>query len=170
MPRAEPPLIVRPAKDGDRPAIARLNAELQAVERGLRPSRCAPEALPDAVLAEMLARGEGGVLVAVEGGAVVAFLAYRFGEDLLESEPRFCAVTDLVVVEAARGRGVGGRLLAAVEALALAGGAVRLRVTSLAENRGAIAAYAARGFSPAFATYEKMLPARGGRPPDDRDR
>jgi GNAT superfamily N-acetyltransferase len=118
----------------------------------------------------MLARGDGGVLVAVEDGVVAGFLAYRLHEDLLETEPRLCTVTDLVVAEAARGRGIGGRLLGAVEALALAGGAGRLRVTSLAENGAALAAYAARGFSPAFVTYEKVLPAEGDQPPDDRDR
>jgi len=103
------PLLVRPAEEADHPAIACLNAALQAVEHALRPARCPPEALPAAHLAELLAREDGGVLVAVEGGAPVAFLAYRFGEDLLETGPRLCVVTDLVVAKAARGRGSASR-------------------------------------------------------------
>lgn len=163
MPRAsDATVLVRPARDEDRPALRALNAALQAVERALRPSRCAPEALPGRVLEEMLTRARGGVLVAVEGEAVVGFLAWRIDEDLLETEPKGLVVTDLVVAETHRGRGLGGRLLEAAEARAREAGAARLRVTALVSNEAAISAYVARGFASAFVTFEKPLTDQGG--------
>jgi len=156
-------VVLRPARGGDRAALDALSALLQVTERRLRPTRCAPEDLPAAYLAELLSRarrGTGGVIVAADAGRVVGFAAWRLGEDCLEESPRCCVITDLVLARTHRRRGIGRRLIAAVEEKAAAAGAARLRLTALARNRAAHAAYRAAGYRPAFVTFERTLTPR----------
>jgi len=66
-------------------------------------------------------------------------------------------VVDLFVAEAARGRGVGRRLLAAAEAHATAQGAHWLRVAVFAWNDEALSLYDGLGFSRHEIVMEKAL-------------
>jgi GNAT superfamily N-acetyltransferase len=84
-------------------------------------------------------------IVAVDGGRVVGFAGRRGGE-----------VTALFVRPAAGGRGLGSRLLAAVEAAARRAGRGRLSVQAA---RGAVPYYRARGWRVARA---EPAPLPGG--------
>jgi GNAT superfamily N-acetyltransferase len=156
---------VRRATGRDRRAIDMLNAELQAHELRLRPSRAQPDALPPAYVDALCARrrtGRGDLLVAVEGRRVIGFVAFEWGEDLLEQNPPEITVTDLVVAAACRGKGVGKAMLAAVEDAARQRGVCRLYVVSLAANAETHRIYEAMGFEVTLVRFE-----RGVGPPLD---
>ena len=99
--------------------------------------------LPDesAVLAaaEACVRGNATLLVADEGGELAGYLAMHWIPfPLLAGQEGY--VSDLVIAESRRGRGVGKALLAAAQEHAQAQGCVRLmlnnRITSDAFTRG----------------------------------
>jgi len=146
----------------DRVAVRDCFAELQDVERGLEPRLPEGRAVAEAYLDFMLARcaeWDGAVLVAEEDGAVVGFIcvwAQMPPDD--PSELRPCAhVSDLVVLPAWRGRGIGRALLARGEVYARSRGAERLRIGVLARNEGARRLYAATGFREAYVLLTKAL-------------
>jgi len=146
----------------DRAAVRACFAELQDVERGLEPVLPEGHAVADAYLDFMFARcaeWDGAVFVAEEDGAVVGFICVwaRVPPDD-PSERRFSAhVSDLVVLPAWRGRGIGRALIARGEAYARARGAERLRIGVLAKNEGARRLYAATGFHEVYVLLAKAL-------------
>lgn len=90
------------------------------------------------------ARGGRAVLVAEEGGAVAGFAAY--GQ--LRPGAGYARTVEhtLMLAPAARGRGVGRTLLAAVEDRAREGGARTIWAGVSAENPGGAAFHAACGY------------------------
>ncbi|MBA2274750.1 MAG: GNAT family N-acetyltransferase [Actinobacteria bacterium] len=68
-----------------------------------------------------------------------------------------CEVHTLVVEEATRSAGVGGRLIGAAESWALAEGAKGIRVNVLLQNAGARAFYEREGYLPIALRYGKPL-------------
>jgi ribosomal protein S18 acetylase RimI-like enzyme len=146
----------------DRAAVRACFAELQDVERGLEPALPAGVAVAEAYLDFMFARSaewDGAVFVAEEGGAVVGFVCVwaRVPPDD-PSEVRSCAhVSDLVVLPAWRGRGIGHALLARGEAYARTRGAERLRIGVMARNEGARRLYVTRGFREVYVLLTKAL-------------
>jgi len=158
------PLTVRQAAAGDRAALIALNRELQAAEVTLRPSRVAPEAVPDGYVDDLLRReagGDGGIVVALDGPVVAGFAAWRVEDDALEIAPREVRITDLVVGGEHRRRGVATVLLRRVIAQARARGAARVLIVTLNANEAALAAYRATGFEPVLTTLELAID-RGG--------
>lgn len=81
------------------------------------------------------------VWVAVQGGAIVGdvILLLRAGAD-------FGRVYSVVVAPAARGQGLGDRLIATAERAARAEGRSRLRMEVRADNTAARSLYAKRGY------------------------
>ena len=59
---------------------------------------------------------------------------------------RYGQVADLIVVEDARGRGIGRALLSQAEALTREAGLKRLAIGALAANAAAVGAYRRAGF------------------------
>jgi GNAT superfamily N-acetyltransferase len=146
----------------DRAAVRACFAELQDVERGLEPAMPEGRAVAEAYVDFMLARcaeWDGTVLVAEEDGAVVGFICVwaRVPPDD-PSEVRFSAhVSDLVVLPAWRGRGIGRALLQRGETYARSRGAARLRIGVLARNADARRLYAATGFREVYVLLAKAL-------------
>ena len=97
-------------------------------------------------LARVLAREDSIVLVA-EAGPRRSVVGWVHGadQDLLESERR-CEILGLVVDEECRGHGIGRRLVAAVEAWALARGLEQVAVRSNAARSGSHPFYERLGF------------------------
>ena len=77
---------------------------------------------------------------------LVAVIAQVNDESLLEIEPNYAYIPDLVVLPAYRGQGLGRALLQQAEAYAISQGARLLKVDVLAANRGARHLYQAVGF------------------------
>jgi ribosomal protein S18 acetylase RimI-like enzyme len=148
----------------DRRALRACFVELQDFERRLEPRMPAGEQVADAYLELMFRRCrlfDGSVLVAEADGAVVGFVTvwarYRSAEfDDDPGEQGF--VSDLVVSEGYRRRGIGRALLRAAEARARESGARTLRLSVKAGNAGARSLYASEGFETSEIHLEKKLP------------
>ena len=92
------------------------------------------------------------------GGALRGFLAHRGGDPaglaLVTSAPaslrlgHFWQLRDLYVADRHRRQGVGGALVAHVVGAATSDGAVRVALTTEADNVGAMALYRQCGFEP----------------------
>lgn len=147
----------------DRAAVRACFVELQDVERKLRPGNPPGEKIADAYLEVMFRRGRefaGMVLVAIDADAVVGFISVwtrhrSFEPDDDPTEHGY--VSDLVVSETSRGRGIGRALLRAAETKARQAGARTIGLTVLAGNGPAESLYAAEGFAPTQISLEKRL-------------
>ena len=151
----------RPASDLDR--LVALVRELQAHEAGLY-DRMRPPGDMGAWYAnhiEQECRDHGGrLLVAELDGNLVGYASVltRIDEDAIdEVAHRYAQVGDLAVSRAARGKGLGRRLLEACQAEARRRGAPNLRITVLAGNTRALDIYHDFGFRDLFINLEKPL-------------
>ena len=147
----------------DRDAVRDCFAQLQDFERSLDPRVPRGAEIADAYLELLLERCRehaGIVLVAEEASVVVGFVAVltRYCSDEPEDDPTaFAYVTDLVVRETHRRRGIGRRLLDAAESRARAAGVDCVRLSVKAGNAGAQALYAECGFEGYELVLEKRL-------------
>lgn len=97
------------------------------------------------------AETSGRVFVAEVGGEVVGFVsvfARVRSKGIEEREHEYAYISDLVVLETHRGRGLGRALLRRAEEHARSEGATILRIAVLARNAGARALYESFGFAP----------------------
>ena len=139
--------------------------ELQDHEHEL--DRRAPRGadIADEYLTWMFRRCEayrGRVVMALAGGEVVGFMTLLLEvprSDPDDPAPSHGLMTDLMVRQSWRGRGIGAVLLTEAEALAHAAGCVELRVTVFAENHGARRFYARAGYGNLLVSMRKGLPA-----------
>ncbi len=152
---------VRPARDADRDAIVELIHALNFYEAALSTNRrtdfAAAEECYEAIKAR-IARDGGALLVASEGDAILGVLSLAFAVDepFVTPELRnFGVVTDLVVAQAHRGRGIGHMLLAEAEALTREKGLARLMIGVLNANHAALDSYERAGFAPYMVTLVK---------------
>ncbi len=136
-------LVIRAAEERDLEVLIDLLQALFSIEADFRPD-------PDRQrrgLARLLAEpARAGVLVAERGGAVVGMVTAQLVVSTSEGGAS-AWVEDMVVVEAERGRGIGRRLLGAIEAWAAARGASRLQLLADRENAPALAFYARLGWA-----------------------
>ena len=147
----------------DLQAVRHCFIELQEVERYLDPRMPQGEDVADTYLDLMFQRCRefaGVVLVAETDQAVVGFVSiwtrYRSSEP--EDDPsEHGFISDLVVLAAYRGLGIGRRLLRAAEARAREAGARTICLSVKAGNAGARSLYAAEGFEDAEIFLEKAL-------------
>jgi ribosomal protein S18 acetylase RimI-like enzyme len=156
------PIIIRQARASDSVDLRRAFIELQEVERTLHDSRLPGEAVVDTYLTwltEQARENGGAIFVAEEDGIFRGFIAGWIAEDgdLVETPDsnRFGYISDLCVLEEARGRGIAQQLLAAAERQLARHGVARLRIVALAANAAARAAYAKYGFAPYEIVFEK---------------
>lgn len=155
-------VVVRVARDADRPALVRLMGALNEFEAAIEDNRAdasAAESHLDWVSGEIAAQG-GVTLVAEEGGSVVGFLSFAFEEDpgtfVRPEHRRHALIWDISVDEGARGKGVGRALLEAAEAHTRAAGIGEIRLYVLESNARARRIYDAAGYR----TYERLMAKR----------
>ena len=158
--------LVRPYQAPDRDHVCRLMAALQDWERQWAVDRVPGETMASDHVSYLLglAQASGGeTFVAMRGEQIVGFLvliAESEDEDdahLIPEAKRYGLVTDLYVLESARGKGVGALLLGAAEAHAKTMGLSILRIQSLTANSEAIAFYEGRGYAPYELTLGKQI-------------
>lgn len=142
-------LIVRPAVRRDAPDLARLRDELAAGEGVHHRSE------PDAVWA-LVSQPGAGALVAVADGGVVGMLTYFVYPSLMRAA-RWAQIAEVVVTAAARRRGVGTALLAAVVERFAALGVRDASVATTPDNDAAAALYRAAGFVRELRTLERRI-------------
>lgn len=160
-------LHIRPFQSADLPALQRCVVEMQDSERAIDP-RLRPGAEIASVYCDQLearcAVHSGAILVADYDGNVVGFVAVLARvpfEDLDDPPGDRALVSDLVVLASHRRQGIGGSLLAAAEAHAVAHQARELQIGVLAANLGARELYRAVGFTPHLEILTKSLPTGG---------
>ena len=144
---------IRPFGEADRASLRDMSNGLQAAERLMEADRAIwPEdaaGYVDDILAEVAARN-GRIFLAEAAGAAIGYVScwHGYEDDRMvdESARNYLYVSDLYVVDAWRGRGVAGALLAAAEAHGRALSLNQMRIGVLAANHGARRAYAKAGF------------------------
>ncbi|MET8982246.1 GNAT family N-acetyltransferase [Streptomyces sp. NPDC004539] len=136
------------------PMDARMDADVAPLIRVLRPALTA-EGFREFVTE---AHGQGLVVTAAydPDGACLAVVTHRV---LATSRGRVLFVDDLVTAPAARGRGIGGRLLAEVVRRGGEQACVRLELDSGTANHGAHRFYEAGGMDVAALHFARDLPA-----------
>jgi GNAT superfamily N-acetyltransferase len=111
-----------------------------------------------AYFADLVADPRALPLLARDGDRALGHLVGRvLDPDVLLPGTRVAVLESIRVDPGARGRGVGGRLVAAFFDWAREHGAVRAGVTAYAANEGAQRFYARHGFAPASVTLRAML-------------
>ena len=154
---------VRLALPSDRLALRGAIVELHEEERRLHDSRLPGEETADAYLVWMLAEAarDGAVFVAEAGGVFAGFAAgWIVHENVLEETAdsnRFGYISDVCVLPAFRGRRIAARLVEALEARLSLKSVKRIRLSALAANKAARAAYERSGFAPFEIAYEKAV-------------
>jgi GNAT superfamily N-acetyltransferase len=138
------PPAIRAATPADLDALVRLLGVLFSIEADFRPD----PGRQRRGLALLLAEPERcAVLIADDAGVVVGMVTAQLVISTAEGGLS-ALVEDMVVDEAVQRRGVGRRLLDAVERWAMARGATRLQLLADRENAPALAFYALAGWRP----------------------
>ena len=106
--------------------------------------------------------GGGRVIVARKGERVAGFVALAFLPQIHHDDP-LCRITALVVDEAARGAGIGRRLVAEAERIARHHGCQRMEVTSADHRKVAHDFYAGLGYAEKRKRFFKTLGTEAGR-------
>jgi ribosomal protein S18 acetylase RimI-like enzyme len=164
---SDPVLVIRPYRAADAAAVTAGIVELQEFERRLDERLPPGETIAADFLARALARCRdySGTILVAEYAAVVAgfttVLTRVPYEELDDPSGEFALITDLVVREAFRRRGLGAALLQAAEAHARAAGAPEVRVGVLSANVTARRLYSRAGFAPYLETLSKRLTSPG---------
>jgi ribosomal protein S18 acetylase RimI-like enzyme len=159
-------LTIRSATAADRPRLRQAIVDLQDYERVLHATRLPGDQVADAYLDWMLRKAEirGAVLVAESNHIFVGFVAGWIDEtETIAETPdsnRVGYISDIFVVPEFRGRAIAMQLLAQIERHLGGLGVARMRITSLAENRSARAAYERAGFAQYEIVYERTRNAR----------
>lgn len=150
---------IRTALPADREGAIDLLRELNVFEAAITGDRLTDRAAAEAYYGELgqrLAKGQGRLLVAEAEGRLVGLLGFVVDDDdahMIPEVRRYGAVTDLVVAEGWRSRGIGRALLGEAERLTREAGLRRLSLGVLDGNHDAERAYRAFGFRP----YVKLM-------------
>jgi GNAT superfamily N-acetyltransferase len=147
-------ILLRIATAADRDAVIDLIYALNLFEADLTGDRKRNRAGAAAYYGDLmhrLSQRNGRVVLAEARGIVVAAMGFSLDEDaayVTDELRHHGTVTDLIVSEEWRGRGVGRSLLQEAERLTRAAGFKRLTIGVLAANAAAERVYRAFGFEP----------------------
>ena len=135
----------------DYPALRACFVELQAWEQSFEPGLPAPEEAADPYLAEVFrncAESSGRIFLAEANGIVVGFVCVlaKVLPSADDGIDPYAYISDLVVLAAHRGRGVGRQLMVRAESFAREFGAKQLKVGVLVRNEATHIFYRAGGF------------------------
>lgn len=159
------PVVVRPARPDDWPAVALLLVELG---RGVAEGTAA-DPTHRMQFGGHLRRLDSVTLVADVDGEVVGVVDMEYHQRLGDHRPQ-ARVHDLVVTEDARGSGVGAALLARAEQLARKRGCFRMALVTASWRSATIAFYEHEGWQDYGRWFVKPLEAGvgpSGAPTDD---
>jgi len=151
--------LVRTYRPEDQDRVKRCIIELQDFERVLEPDRVEGERIAERNFQELQEahhQNTGKIFVAEVDEEVVGLVNVRFeheSQTYMSSLVDYAYISDIFVLQAYRGRGIGTMLLQQAEAFARQQGATVLKIGVLAKNRQAADVYQHVGFRP----YEIVL-------------
>jgi len=155
--------VIRDYQRNDEDAVRACVVALQNFERTIEPRLRPGETMAEEYLAQLVKRGreaDGRIFVAQDGDAVVGFVSVLARESFTELDDppgTFAVVTDLVVRESHRHRGIGRQLLQRAESFARSAGARELRIGVLTRNAVARQLYLTADFAPYHEIFSKPL-------------
>ncbi len=158
-----PPITLRTALPADRGTVVELIHQLNLFEAGLVNDRRRDYEAAEGYyndLMQRLSRRNGRIVVAVEGGIVVGAMSFSPDQDaayITDDVRNHGTVTDLIVHEEWRGRGIGQMLLKEAERLTREAGLKRLMIGVLVANERAERTYRDFGFEPYVSILSKEL-------------
>ena len=156
-------LVVRAYRPEDQACVKQCIIELQEFERNLEADRVEGERVVERNFQELQEehnQNTGRMFVAEIEEEVVGFINIRFeheSQTYLSSLVDYAYISDLVVLPAYRGRGIGTMLLQQAEDFARQQGATVLKIQVLAKNQLAADVYQRVGFRPYEITLLKHL-------------
>ncbi len=156
-------VALRTAGPRDRDAVIDLIQVLNAHEAGLTGDRKRERAAAAAYYDELshrLAARQGRIVLAESQGRVVGVMGFSLDEDaayVTDDVRRHGTITDLVVHEDWRGKGIARTLLAEAERLTRDAGLRRLVIGALVANEKAERLYRASGFEPYLSILVKPV-------------
>ena len=156
-------LTIRPYRDIDSLAVERCLAALQEFEAAFEPNRADPLQYAPGYREHLLTQcreNAGRLFVAELRGEIVGLvcvLARVDSGDLIEKSREHAYLTDLVVLPAHRGTGIGRDLLRTAEDYASGRGGSELRVDVLAANHRALNFYRDMGYQVSEVRIVKKL-------------
>lgn len=148
-------LHIRNAADGD------MDFLVAGLEANRRIEGRAPEAVPATEEDRAFFRAgiaKGQILIAEAGDETFGFLHYADDFGVMYLRPPFWWVDLVFVAEAARGKGLGRALYAALEARARSAGIERIVIDVFDENRNSMAFHESLGFRGIYRIMEKQIP------------
>ena len=154
-------MIIRQYQHRDAAALRQCVIVLQEAERAIDPLLLPGAVMADRYCERIHARcreAAGKIFVAEENSEVVGFVTVLAREPFTELDDppgHYALITDLVVLEPYRGRGIGRQLLVNAEAYAMQAGATELRIGVLANNGPARRLYIYAGFQPHLEVFTK---------------
>ena len=156
-------VTLRTARSSDRNAVVELIHRLNVFEADLvgdrRRDYGAAEEYYDELL-QRLSKRQGRIVLAQENGIVVGAMGFSLDQDaayVTDDVRRHGTVTDLIVHEDWRGRGIGQMLLQEAERLTREAGLTRLFIGVLVANERADSTYRKFGFEPYVSLLVKDL-------------
>ena len=159
-----PAVTLRPAEPRDRETLRAALIDLHNYENALSDTHLPGAGTVDAYLAWMLEHArarQGAIVVAQAGEEFSGFLScWVEAEDNPQQAPdsnRYGFIADVYVAPAMRGRSVAQMLLDAAQDHLKAQAVSRLRISALANNASALAAYRKGGFAPYEVALEKRV-------------
>lgn len=156
-------VILRTAGPADRAVVIELIHRLNVFEADLTGDRRRDYGGASAYYDELLQRlsgRQGRIILAQEGGIVIAAMGFSIDQDaayVSEDVRRHGTVTDLIVHEEWRGRGIGQMLLREAERLTREAGLKRLMIGALVANERAEHTYRTFGFEPYVSYMVKTI-------------
>jgi GNAT superfamily N-acetyltransferase len=156
-------ISLRAAVPSDREAVVEFIHQLNVFEAALTGDRRVDYGAARSYYGELqqrISRNGGRIVLAIVDRQVIGAMGFSLDEDaayIVDDVRRHGTVTDLVVSEEWRGRGVGRTLLREAERLTRAAGYKRLLIGALAANERARRTYQAFGFEPYVSILTKEL-------------
>ena len=156
-------VIVRTYQTEDKKCVKQCIIELQNFERALESDRIEGTRIVERNFQELLQghqQNTGRIFVAEVEQEVVGFINVQFEHEsqmYLSSLVDYVYISDIVVLQAYRGQGIGTMLLQQAEAFARQKGATTLKINVLAKNQQATDVYQRIGFRPYEIAMLKQL-------------
>ena len=156
-----PKITIRPAGEGDIPAVVALYRQLDQALVDLQPEFFCVAPRGDEFVRQAVKTADADYLLAEEDGAVVGFALVNYAgwtpEFSCVLPHRYARLDDLIVSKPHRAQGIGGELVAAAKRWARSRRLEYLELNVLAQNTDAVRLYEAQDFVEATKVMRCML-------------